>query len=132
MADPALALQKAVRDALRNSAPLTALIGTRVYDRVPQGTAFPFVQIGEDFLLGDDTYGDFTEATVTVHVYSRAVGKVEAKTIAGVIRDVLAVQLRVAGFQTVEWRFLSTRSIPDRDGLTEHLVMEFEYYLGEL
>jgi hypothetical protein len=82
--DPSLPLQKAVYDALR--AGLTrASASTTACRSTPPARSRPASRswhIGEDHVVSDaDQCHDASSAYVTVHVWSRAVGKVEAKTI---------------------------------------------------
>ena len=90
MKDPSLPVQAAVYAALTGSAAMAAAFGgaPRVFDRVPQDetgritAAFPYVAIGEDQVTSEaDACHDASSIFVTVHVWSREVGKVEAKTI---------------------------------------------------
>ena len=133
MSDPSVNLQKAVYAALTQHSGLIARLGampsTRVYDRVPPNAVFPYVTIGDDQHLAEYDSGPFTESYVTVHVYSRAVGRIEAKTLVGLVRETLDVQLAVEGFLTMEWGYLRTDLIGDPAEHTHHYVVEFRYLL---
>jgi hypothetical protein len=132
MNDPSLALQKGVYAAL------TAILGDKVgvYDRVPLvngqvSATFPYVHIGEDQILPDtDQCHDAFSAFVTVHVWSRKVGKVEAKTITGQCLSALALNLPLDGFQVITWDVTNIQHMTDRDGLTSHSVATIRYRLG--
>lgn len=134
MIDPSLPLQKAVFDAL--TAALDPAIG--VHDAVPLdpngriSASFPFVQIGEDHVLSEaDQCHDAASAFATVHVYSRAVGKVEAKRIMATVCAVLDVKLTLEGFQVITHQVDDgPRHMTDLDGLTSHSVVTFRYRLG--
>ncbi|AZO77486.1 MULTISPECIES: DUF3168 domain-containing protein [unclassified Bosea (in: a-proteobacteria)] len=125
MADPSLALQGAINTRLR--AQVTA-VGNRVFDRVPADVAFPYIELGEFQTLDDGAQcHDGQEVFVTLHVWSRAVGQVEAKTIAGVVRGALHEAELSLG---IAWQFLEiahqdTRYLKDPDGLTSHAVLTF-------
>jgi hypothetical protein len=62
--------QRAIFATLNNDATLRGLI-TGVFDAVPDGTAFPYVSIGEltesDFATFDR---DGSEATIAIHIWS--------------------------------------------------------------
>lgn len=125
MADPSLALQGAINTKLR--ADVTA-VGGRVLDRVPAGVAFPYIEIG-DFQTVDDgaQCHDGVEVFVTLHIWSRAVGQVEAKTIAGAVRGSLhEADLDLgAAWQFLEIAHQDTRYLKDPDGVTTHGVCTF-------
>jgi hypothetical protein len=132
--DPSLPLQKAVHDAL------TAAAGDDfgVYDRVPVDPAgkisarFPFVHIGEDHVLSEaDQCHDAASAFATVHVLSRAVGKVEAKAIMARVLLALDVILVVEGFQVITHQVADgPRHMTDPDGLTSHSVATVRYRMA--
>jgi hypothetical protein len=123
-------LQKAIYDALIAASPVSALVGARIYDRVPPSVVFPFIRIGEDQLV-DDSTSCFTgfEIFSTVHVFSRAVGRVEAKNILEAARDALAVSLALAGHTVKAADFVSSRVLDDPDGLTAHGILELRYLI---
>lgn len=135
MKDPSLPLQKAVFDALTQA---FAGQGVGVYDRVPLDAAgrmigpFPFVQIGEDHILSEaDQCHDAASAFATVHVWSRAVGKVEAKRTMATVCLALDAILAVDGFQAITHQVVDgPRHMTDLDGLTSHSVVTFRYRLG--
>jgi hypothetical protein len=140
MKDPSLPVQAAVYAALTGSAALTAAFGDapRVYDRVPQDetgrvtAAFPYVAIGEDQVTSEaDACHDASSIFVTVHVWSRKVGKVEAKTIMAAVCEALDVKLAVAGFGVIGHEVeTGPQHLTDADGLTSHSVVTFRYRLA--
>jgi len=140
MKDPSLAVQAAVFAALTASAPLATAFGTepRIYDRVPVDAAgrviaaFPYVAIGEDQVTSEaDACHDASSIFVTVHVWSRKVGKVEAKTIMAAVCLALDVKLTVAGFGVIGVSVESgPQHLTDVDGLTSHSVVTFRYRLA--
>lgn len=132
-------LQERVFATLRTSAAVTAKVGPRIFDRVPdapppnapqQRAIFPHIVIGEDELNDDsDGCGVAFEAIVTVHVFSRAVGKAEAKTIGAAVRAALDAQLEISGVacRDDDSHFRSARYFTEPDGLTTHGVLTFRY-----
>lgn len=140
MKDPSLPVQAAVYAALTGSAALATAFGDapRVYDRVPQDdtgritAAFPYVAIGEDQVTSEaDACHDASSIFVTVHVWSRAVGKVEAKTIMAAVCQALDVKLTVAGFGVIGHAVeTGPQHLTDVDGLTSHSVVTFRYRLA--
>lgn len=91
LTDPLEALQRAMYATLSGDAALQALAtgGVKVFDRVSDDS-FPYIVIGEDVSSPDDMDCEtWSEIFSTVRVYSRAVGKIEAKQIAGRVRYLL-------------------------------------------
>ncbi|MGE3831358.1 MAG: DUF3168 domain-containing protein [Parvibaculaceae bacterium] len=72
-------LQKAMRGALLAHEPLTAIIGTKIFDAVPQATAPPYV-VFDRIETRDWSTKDRRgfEHVVTLHVWSAHEGKAEA------------------------------------------------------
>ena len=100
---------------------------TGVYDHVPQGTAYPYVVIGEDTAIEWDTdTSDGVESTLTIHVWSRLKGRRETKEIMELIYDALhRAELQIEGLHSVfcYWEFSET--FLDPDGETRHGVTRF-------
>jgi hypothetical protein len=133
MSDPALAVQKSY--VARLVAQIPAVAG-RVHDRAPQDVAFPWVQIG-DIQLVEDGAGclDAFEVTITLHVWSRDIGSVEARQIAGSVRAALhewLPDLLGDGFRCVEAMHRDTRTLPDPDGITSHSVLTFRLLIDRM
>ena len=126
MSDPSLPLQAGLVAALKAYAPLTALIAGRVYDDPSKNAAKPYVTIGEDQVLPDRGDGyDGSDVTMTIHVWSEAVGFPQTKQIAGAIRAALAPGFAVQGHRLVDIAFESTRYLREPDGRTSHGVLTF-------
>lgn len=89
--DSTLDVQKALVAAIKGNGAVAALIGTRVYDEVPQDAVFPYVSIAD--MLGEPAVetisGEGFEVLASVHIWSRARGAVEARQIAAAIVNVL-------------------------------------------
>jgi hypothetical protein len=130
MSAPSLAaLQDALYAALASSAALQALIGVpaRVFDHVPDGTAFPYVEIGEvSARRFDSASRNGLDCTVTLNVWSRYSGRREAKQILDAIYAVLHDgSLSVAGNAHVLTSFQSAETKRDDDGLTYHGLVKY-------
>lgn len=129
-----LMLQAAAIAALKNHAPLSALIGQRLYDDVPERPTFPYVTWGDDG-TNDDSFDCVTGSEIffSLHVWSRAVGKPEAKRIAGVIRELLDEnELTVTDHHLVTLNHRITRWPSEPDGLTKHGVVTFRALIDEV
>lgn len=128
-----LAAQRGIIDNLKASAGLSALVGTRIYDFVPQKPTFPFVNIGEDALTEFDTSShDGAMVEATIHTWSNAKGKRETKEIQGAIRNSLhKATLTFSGFTIVFCHWLNSQSFLDADGTTRHGVCIYNLYIRE-
>jgi hypothetical protein len=125
VSDPALAIQKAYVARLKTE----GSVNGRVYDEAPQNVVFPYLQIGDIQTVEDGVDClDSTEVTVTLHVWSRKVGRVEARSLAATCRAALhnwIPNLGGEGFRCVDHMHRSTRVFADSDGKTSHGVLTF-------
>lgn len=129
---PANALQAGVYARLVGYSPLTtALGGPFVYDNVPQGTAAPYVLIGDDTLNEDDTKtANGWNVTLTIHCWDfEKAGRKSVKTIMGCIYDALhrnEGNLTVSGLSVLEVACEFQRTIQEtaEEGSNDH------YYHG--
>lgn len=127
MADPFAVLQPRVRAALVAYSPLTAIVSTRVYDRVPDSPTFPYLTLDiTDAVENDDDCGKHWTFNVEVHVWSREPGRQQASIIAGHIRAAMDAMTVPAGYAFNWNQYRSTRMMTDRDGLTTHGIITFE------
>lgn len=106
-----------------------------VYDSVPfqpDGTPqvnFPCIVIGDDTLAPwdtDDSLG--TSATITLHVWSRYLGKREVKEIQGRIYAALnrqAANLSAAGYRFVDSLYEFSEIVEEIDGKTRHGISRY-------
>jgi len=129
-----LPIQGYMRTALGAHAPLTALIGDRIYDRVPEGAVFPYVVIGPAqaarLEASPDCIDDY-EVFAQVDVWSRAVGFPEAKRIGKACGDALAERSPAIDGLRVGW-FVPRDELyrVDADGLTSHGLLVFQSRCG--
>lgn len=110
------AVQAAVFQALNADVELTALIGDAVYDEVPTGV-LPSVYV----MLGPETVVDQSDMTgagslhrLTISVVTNTAGFTLAKTVAGVVSDVLARPMPLDRGQLVFLNF--ERAVAQRSG----------------
>ena len=122
---PLLGLQKGLYTLL--SAHMT------VYDAVPQDTSFPYVTIGEATAIEWCTKtGDGTEATVTVHTWSRYPGRKECLTLMDtVLQKITETPVTFAGFAVVTVEMELMEIIEEPDGITRHGVQKFRFRIEE-
>lgn len=131
MTDPSYALQVALVTTLKS---VSTAAGTRVYDEVPRNAAgdvtatFPYIAIGiGDATPVDEECWDRTTTTLSVDVWSRAVGFPEAKQIAGALRMRLHEgEMTIAGHVLDRMQVDRIDYIRDPDGLTRRARLTLE------
>ena len=128
-----LAAQKGIIDNLKASVGLSALVGTRIYDYVPQKPTFPFINIGEDSLTEFDTTTEYgARIAATIHTWSNNRGRKECKDIQAEIRNSLhEATLTFPAFTIDICRWESSQSFIDADGTTRHGVCIYNLYIQE-
>lgn len=121
----------AIQTAIYNQ--LTANISYDVYDDVPQDATFPYVAIGEDSIVFNDTDNRRgAVATITIHTWSRQSGRKETKTMQGAIYDALHLaDLTYSGYQFVVITEQTAASFVDSDGETRHGVQTYQLIIDE-
>ena len=121
-------LQQAVHATLTADTALLALLGgTRIYDDVPRGAAFPYVSLAA-FTARDWTTGTEpgTEITFTVHAWSRGAGHKQPHLIADAVRTALHDQpLTLADHRLVNLRHDASETRRERDGDTYRVIARF-------
>lgn len=125
-------IQKAIYQELFGSVPLAAA-GVAIYDNVPQKTNFPYIAIGDDTgLPWDDDTSRGTEATITLHIFTRNPGRKQCKDIMKIVYNTLhQAELDIEGMDTVlvNWEYAET--IEDPDQITRHGVQRFRIIAEE-
>ena len=96
------ALQTAIYSTLNGDSNLTSTLGASVYDDVPQGSSFPYVQIGSDTI---NEYGtkdlDGSDTSLTFHIWSQYKGSMQTKNIMDRIHTLLHdSNISVIGFSS--------------------------------
>ena len=126
-------VQKAIYEALTGSPALMGMV-TGVYDHVDQGTAFPYVVIGEDAASEWDTDTEVgADSLLTIHIWTEYKGKQQVKDIQEVIYSILhraELTIQDAIFYGLDWQF--SDSFLEPDGETRHGVMRFRLLYDSL
>ncbi|MEI9887042.1 MAG: DUF3168 domain-containing protein [Rhizomicrobium sp.] len=125
------ALQQAIFATLAASSEVHDAVGTRLFDAVPRGAAFPYI------VIGDDREGDWSTATepgtshaLTIHIWSRAAGRKETRLAAeAVIGALNGAELTLDGQTLIDLRYLESESIRESDGETVHAQLRFKALL---
>lgn len=138
--EPSYELQLVALGALRASAALTAIVGAKIYDRVPERLAAgvhvpdvtsPYISFGPVSMLPDDADCiDGEEITFQIDVWSWgsgvAYGSVQARQIAGLVKKVLhKADLTLNTNALVSIRHELTRILRESDGITNHAAIQF-------
>lgn len=134
MNEPSLDLQEAFVTVLEGDVELAQLMGgaVRVYDRVPEGAAFPYIQIADDQTIDNsNTCVRGSEIFARVHVWSREPGHVEAKKISGRVRDLLDTRHTLEDHYITVHQFVNAEHQTDQDHLQAHSVLTFRFHSWE-
>jgi hypothetical protein len=129
MSSASWALQTAIFTALTADANVKSVLGdpARVYDEVPRSTAMPYLVIGDgkenDWSTSTDTG---TEHALVLHVWSRARGRKESKTVTATVRAALDdAALALTGHKLIGIKHQSSEFLRQTDGQTYHAIMKF-------
>jgi hypothetical protein len=129
MSSSSWALQGAIFAALCADAGLKSVLGDppRVYDEVPREAVMPYLVIGDgkesDWSTATDTG---TEHALVLHVWSRARGRKESKTIAEAVRAALdGAGLALTGHTLIDIQYQSSEFLRRSDGRTYHAILRF-------
>ena len=138
--EPTYDLQLAALNKLRGTMDLTAIVGTKIYDRVPEKTsggvlvpdvASPYISFGPVTVISDDVdCVDGVEITFQIDAWSwgagLAYGSVQVRQIAGIVRKALhKADLALADNALVSITHELTRILRDPDGVTNHAAIQF-------
>lgn len=122
MSDSALALQKAIYDALKDE----TAAGANVFDAVPVSDPYPRIVIGPGQTIGDffDCY-DGSEVFLQIDVYSKKTASMpEVKSIASEVRALLHdAALTLVDHVLVQMQFQDTVYSREADGKTSRARM---------
>ncbi|MBN67169.1 MAG: hypothetical protein CMM94_06360 [Rickettsiales bacterium] len=121
-----LEVQKAIYAELNGDVSLGALV-SGVFDRVREGTQFPYVVLGEAEAQHWQTVSHSgQEVSALVHVFSREGGRKECMEIMEQVYALLhEAELVLSGFSLIFMRFDGSDLELERDGLTYHGRMQF-------
>ncbi|MBB3238126.1 DUF3168 domain-containing protein [Phyllobacterium endophyticum] len=120
MTSAGLELQKALLALLRGDVALEKLIENRVFDRVPDGTDFPYVTLGNSNIYDWSTATERgSEHLFTLNVWNRASGRKSVFAIMNIIDRLLERSaLTLAGHRLVNLglQYSQGRAEDNRDG----------------
>ena len=129
MTDAFFNVQTAVFSALAASTEVQGLLGNppAIYDHVPPGAAFPYATFGGVTAIPYDTKTETgVEQVVTLNIWSRYRGAMEAKDIMQATYDALhRANLSVTGQVFLSCEFHSGDVLLLDDGLTTHATARY-------
>jgi hypothetical protein len=130
MTDSSWALQQAVFATLAADGAVKDAAGDppRLYDSVPRGAAFPYIVIGDDAESDNATAtGPGSTHALTIHVWSRAAGRKEARRAVAAVRGALdGAELTLDGHALIDIRWQSSAVTREPDGETFHAQLRFK------
>ena len=122
--DPVLSLQRAIQSAISTDADLIALIGARLFDRVPDRARHPYATHGTAESSPVDGEGT-VEHLVTLEAWSRARGRREALAVlAGLRRALRAIDPALDGHRLVSLREVAS-TVPPGGGGVQRATITF-------
>ena len=137
MADASFELIKAMMDTLKASLPVTAFVGNRIFDRVPEkqnGTPnvpFPYISLGPDTMI-PETFGCFEAEEITIQwdIWSsgngEAYGTAQCRKICDAVKRALHnVELSLPSHGLVSLSLELRRILDDPNPAINHGVMQF-------
>ena len=106
---------------------------TGVFDDVPEGTAYPYVVIGEETAPNIGTKDkDMHEYTQTIHVWSQYRGMRDVKEIMEQIYTLLNdFAISVSGASAITLRHEFQTVLLEDDGITRHGIMRFRVVVSD-
>lgn len=122
-------LQQAVYSSLSADSALNALI-TGIFDHVPQATNYPYIIFSNVAVADWSTKTNLgTQQTLTLSVWSREGGRLQAATIMERVAALLHnAALTLSGESLVSLRFSGSDSLLQDDGVTYRADMRFIAY----
>lgn len=126
-----LLLQEKIYQTLKDDRTIQELC-CGVYDNVPDNSAYPYIEIGEDEYddWSSHTHDGF-DGSVWIHVWSEYPGRKEVKLIQNRIYELFHNQdMGIDNFPTVTFLQELCRNFKDPDGRTHHGVQRFDFLFG--
>ena len=128
-------LQKTIYTTL-NSASITDASNTAitgVFDDIPEGTAYPYIVIGDDTATNISAFDkDIHEHTLNIHIWSQYRGRRDIKEIMGQVYTALNdISFSVSGALGINIKHEFDTTIVEGDGITRHGIMRFRAVVSD-
>lgn len=127
-------LQKLIYERLVADATVHAFVRDRIYDRIPEKGFFPYIVLGQSFVIEDDAECiTGVVETATIQCWSRYQGGFkEVKQVSDAVKRSLHLYHTEPDTQAlVELRFLTTNFLDDPDGISRQANMQFQAIMEE-
>ncbi len=123
----------AVYARLTADATLMTQVTNRVYDDVPDSTAYPYIDMGEAFETDEDAFSqDNYSILLRLHVWSQYQGRKEAVDIMSRVATLLdEYALTVSGATLSRCVVEQKQILRDPDGKTRHGIIDVRVQAGE-
>ncbi|WP_062223973.1 DUF3168 domain-containing protein [Aureimonas sp. D3] len=129
-ADPALALQAAIRERLLSSPTLAAIFApTAIVDGPRHPNVFPSITFGTPQTIAHDLTLARHHATIALdlHIWTQEEASVEASKLAGIVRSALfSTPLTSSEISFADFRYQGTRVFRDPSSQHGHAVVSVE------
>jgi hypothetical protein len=134
MSDPSLELQAAIVAKLKADAGVLAVVGTRIYDEVPNNPTFPYISLGDNQVLPDKADCiDGTEIFWQIDGWARDPTFPMVKQISKAVVAALDDQnITVSGYAVIVCELNTTNYLRDPDGITRHAAISFRFLIQAL
>jgi hypothetical protein len=131
MSDPSLELQAALVGRLKSDPGVTAVVGQRVYDEVPNNPQFPYISIGDNQVLPDKAECiDGTEIFWQLDGWARdptfPTTKQISKAVVACLDD---IELTLTGYAAIVVELNRVDYLHDPDGITRHVAINFRFLI---
>jgi hypothetical protein len=133
-ADHSLALRQAVIAALRTNAPLAALVGQAVYERVPNPVTWPYLRYGVDILSPYEATGTSGgDLALTIHVFAKGPASDQARQIVRAVHVALdGARLALFSGFLIDIAFTGSQLLEDQsEPNAYHGIVQFDARTGE-
>lgn len=120
-------IQKAIAELLFADTNLSALIGDRLYEEVPDKPQFPYVVLGDTQEIDDSVQClDGSELFIDLHVWTNEPGYKKCKLISAILKTLLhRADLTLDEERCVLIEHRITRTFQDRTVIIKHGVVTF-------
>ena len=130
---PSLALQKTQNTILKSDPIITQFVSQRVYDDIPRGTPFPYIQIGDNQDVDNSNTCDDTPTEVfsRIHVWVRGAQRgIIADQISHRIRTILGKDtLSLDDYKITVANFVNTDSVVTENELEIQNIVTLRYLI---
>lgn len=128
MASSSWSLQKVIYDVIVADAVILGLLGApRIFDAVPDKSAFPYITLGQSSVVDWSTGSEAGEEhRLTLNVWSRAAGRRETHELMAALRTALHEhELVLDGHRLVNFRHELSEVRREADGVTTRGIVRF-------